>query len=66
MWRSRSAHLSTSDKDSGAVWFPLSLQKNEVTRIAAPKGAFTLKSKLQYKEYERAALADGRKYVEVF
>jgi len=31
-----------------------------VTRTAAPVGGFVLKSSIQYKEYERAALADGR------
>jgi histidinol-phosphate/aromatic aminotransferase/cobyric acid decarboxylase-like protein len=34
-----------------------------VTRIAAPSGAFVTKSATQYREYERAALADGRKKV---
>jgi len=34
-----------------------------VTRIAAPVGAFTLASSIQYKEYERAARADGRDFV---
>lgn len=35
-----------------------------VTRISAPKGRFTLRSNVQYKEYERAAKADGRELVE--
>lgn len=36
-----------------------------VTRIAAPEGNFITRSPVQYKEYERAALADGRKHAEV-
>eukprot|EP00929_Paragymnodinium_shiwhaense_P034065 TRINITY_DN18579_c0_g1_i1.p1 TRINITY_DN18579_c0_g1~~TRINITY_DN18579_c0_g1_i1.p1 ORF type:complete len:441 (-),score=63.13 TRINITY_DN18579_c0_g1_i1:549-1799(-) len=31
-----------------------------VIRIAAPEGSFRIRSDVQYKEYERAALADGR------
>lgn len=36
-----------------------------VTRIAAPNGGFKVKSHTQYKEYERAALADGRQTIKL-